>query len=250
MGIVNPSRAARMLNRIVFDVTYNCTLDCPNCNRLCGVFPRKNDISLSKIKGFVDSSIEMKKYWVHIFIAGGEPSLHPEIDSIFKELKRYVLFFKKEFKANSIVKYFTNNHSKKAQDRLKNLPDFINMVSNSDKKNAGTRFKPMLVAPIDLNFYDDNHLMPCQELYNCGMTLNYKGYYPCAEAAAIDDTFLKKDMAIEKLADVNFNNMVEILHHTCRYCGHYFEPLGFKRSEKLMISQTWKQHLKNMQIRI
>jgi hypothetical protein len=240
-GIVNPMKASRMLNRIVLDITYECSLKCLNCNRLCGIFNRKNETGLEKIKEFVDTSIRLKKKWAHIYIAGGEPSLHSRIYDIFGELDRYIKFYKKEFNNNLIVKYFTNNHSKKSNEILKKLPDFI--INNSDKKDSNSSFKPICVAPIDLGFYDDNNLLPCSELYNCGMTLNYKGYYPCAEAAAIDDVFLKKDLAIPKFEDINFERMAAILHQTCRYCGYYFEPVGYRRSSGLMISKTWKNFL-------
>jgi hypothetical protein len=245
-GIVNPTMAARMLNRIVLDVTYECTLKCLNCNRLCGIVPRKSEIRLAKIKEFVNSSIETKKKWVHIYIAGGEPALHPDIYDIFDELSRYIEFHKKEFGTNLIVKYFTNNHSKKSKQVLKNLPGFI--INNSDKIDSNANFKPMCVAPIDLGLYDDNNLRPCSELYNCGITMNYKGFYPCAEAAAIDDTLLNKELAIKKIEDITFERMAEILHQTCRYCGFYFEPVGLKRSSKLMISSTWKGFLEKTEL--
>ncbi|MBN2535037.1 MAG: hypothetical protein JXB88_19305 [Spirochaetales bacterium] len=240
-GIVNPSRTIRMLNRIVLDITYECTLKCLNCNRLCGVFPRKNEIDMASIINFVDHSIEMEKKWFHIYIAGGEPSLHSRILRIFKEVQRYIEYHKKRFKTNLIIKYFTNNHSPRSRQVLKELPDFI--INNSNKKDANTPFKPICVAPLDLGYYDDENLKPCQELYQCGMTLNYKGYYPCAPAAAIDDVFIKKDMAIKTLKEVTFERMAEILHRTCRYCGHYFEPVGYKRNPKLMLSGTWKNYL-------
>jgi uncharacterized radical SAM superfamily Fe-S cluster-containing enzyme len=141
-GIAHPSKAIRMMNRIVLDITYECTLGCMNCNRFCGIFPRKNAIGISRIRNFIDSSINMQKKWFHIYIAGGEPSVHPRID----------------------------------------------------------------------------------------------------------DIFLKKKMGIDRLEDVTFEKMAAILHQTCRYCGHYFEQLGYKRSSDLMVSLTWKQYLKEMKV--
>lgn len=245
-GIAHPSKAIRMMNRIVLDITYECTLGCMNCNRFCGIFPRKNEMGISKIRNFIDSSISMKKKWFHIYIAGGEPSLHPRIDDIFYQINRYVGFYKKEFQTSLVVKYFTNNYSENARLVLERLPDYI--VVNSDKKDSNSNFKPVCVAPIDLAYYDDDNLQPCQELYQCGMALNYKGYYPCAEAAAIDDIFLKREMGIDRLEDVTFEKMAAILHQTCRYCGHYFEQVGYRRSSNLMVSSTWKQYLKENKV--
>jgi len=242
-GLVYPSRAKRMLNRITLDITYECDLKCPNCNRLCGILPRKNEISLSSIEEFINKSIELKKKWVHIYITGGEPSFHSRVKDIFKQVIRYVEFHKKEFDNNLTVKYCTNNHSKKSRQVLKSLPDFI--VYNSYKKNSEQIFKPMCVAPVDLGFYDDNNLHPCIECCNYGMTLNYRGYYPCGESAAIDDVLIKKNLGIKKLEDVTLERMAEILHETCRYCGYYFDQFGTMRNSKLMVSSTWKQFLTN-----
>lgn len=240
-GLVNPRRAARMLNRIVLDVTYACTLACPNCNRFCGLFPRQNAITLAKVREFVDASISAAKRWVHIYIAGGEPSLHSELGGILAEVRRYDDFHKARFGGPLIVKYFTNGHSARSKEVLASLPDFI--INNSDKKDSFDAFKPICVAPIDLGSYDDDRLRPCSESYDCGMALNFRGYYPCAEAAAIDDVLLKRDLAVTDLADATLERMALILHETCRYCGFYFEPVGCRRSSKLMVSPSWKKVL-------
>jgi hypothetical protein len=245
-GIVNPSKAIRMMNRIVLDITYECDLGCMNCNRFCGIFPRKKELNIDKICHFINSSIKLNKKWSHIYIAGGEPSLHSSIDDIFKQINRYIEFHKNKFETSLIVKYFTNNHSDQARLKLQHIPDYI--VINSNKKDSNSNFKPICVAPIDLGYYDDNNLQPCQELYQCGMTLNHEGFYPCAEAAAIDDVFLKKNLAVKCLEDVTFERMAAILHETCRYCGHYFEGLGYRRSSQLMVSSTWKKYLKEMKV--
>ncbi len=241
-GIVNPSRAFRMLSRIVLDITYKCSLECPNCNRLCGVAPRAGELSLEAVETFVDDSIEMRKKWAHIYIAGGEPALHKDIDAIFKEVLRYDEFHKKEFGSRTLIKYFTNNHSPRARQVLANLPEQF-VVVNSDKRDANTPFKPVCVAPIDLGYYDDDNLQPCQESYQCGIALSYRGYYPCAVSAALDDVVMGGKLAVQSLREVDFENMASILHETCRYCGHYFEALGFRREAELMISPTWERLL-------
>ena len=245
-GIVNPSKAFRMLSRIVLDITYKCSLACPNCNRLCGTFPRSHEASVQTVREFVDISIELKKKWEHIYIAGGEPALHSDVKGIFAELQRYIDYHRQEYGTKALVKYFTNNHSPQSRRVLATLPDYI--VVNSNKGDSNTRFKPICVAPIDLGYYDDDNLRPCQELYQCGMALNHRGYYPCAISAAIDDVLLGGNLYVKNLRDVTFERMVDILHHTCRYCGHYFEPLGYRRESRLMLSPTWARFLKDGRI--
>jgi Leucine-rich repeat (LRR) protein len=243
-GIANPSRAFRMLSRIVLDITYKCSLECPNCNRLCGVSPRAEELEVAAIRQFVDDSIEMNKKWAHIYLAGGEPSLHSDVEGVFAEVLRYMDFHKRQFGSKLLVKYFTNGYTPKAKRVLANLPeDFI--VVDSNKTDSNTPFKPICVAPIDLGFYDDDNLLPCQESYQCGIALTHRGYYPCAVAAAIDDVLLNGDLGVPRLRDVTFERMAAILHETCRYCGHYFEPLGFRRESQLMLSATWQRFLRD-----
>ena len=243
-GIVNPSKAFRMLSRVVLDITYQCSLACPNCNRLCGIFPRNNSVDLAMIEEFVDISISTKKQWAHIYIAGGEPALHPHVEKIFQILQKYLDFHKKEYGFKVLVKYFTNNHTSRSRQILAALPeDYV--VVNSQKKDSNRKFKPICVAPIDLGYYDDDNLRPCQELYQCGITRNYRGYYPCAPAAAIDDVLFDGALAVDNLSSVTFETMAAILHQTCRYCGHYFEPLGYRRDSRLMVSSTWDKIIKN-----
>ena len=241
-GIVNPSKAFRMLSRIVLDITYQCSLACPNCNRLCGIVPRRHETSRQALAEFVDSSMAAKKKWEHIYIAGGEPALHSDIQGVFAELQRYIDFHRQEYGSRPLVKYFTNNHSAQARRVLAALPDDY-IVVNSNKQDSSRSFKPVCVAPLDLGYYDDDNLRPCQELYQCGMALNHRGYYPCAIAAAIDDVLLDRKLGLQSLGEVTFERMADILHQTCRYCGHYFEPLGYHRESRLMVSQTWERFL-------
>jgi len=246
-GIVNPSKAFRMLSRIVLDITYKCSLACANCNRLCGIVPRNHETSIQTIREFVDSSIELKKKWEHIYLSGGEPALHGDIEGVFAELQRYIDYHKQAYGTKLLLKYFTNNHSPRARRVLADLPeDYI--VINSNKSDSNRSFKPICVAPIDLGYYDDHNLRPCQELYQCGMALNYRGYYPCALAAAIDDVLLGGELAVKSLDEVTFERMADILHQTCRYCGHYFEPLGYRRESQLMLSTTWERFLNDQRL--
>jgi len=237
-GIVNPSKAYRALSRIVLDITYRCSLACPNCNRLCGAAPRNHEIGIDRVRQFVDDSIARNKTWEHIYIAGGEPSLHSDIESVLRILQRYIDYYERNGR-KLLVKYFTNNHSPEARRVLTGLSGFI--VVNSEKRDSDRLFKPVCVAPIDLGFYDDQNLRPCQELYQCGMAMNYRGYYPCAVAAAIDDVLLGGQLATERWQDVTFERMAEVLHRICRFCGHYFEPLGYRRESRLMVSATWER---------
>lgn len=242
--IINPGYAKMMMDRIVIDVTYNCSMSCANCNRLCGAFPRTKDISLDTVRLFVKDSIETERRWRSIYICGGEPALHPHLPEIYKELGKYVKFFERFYKDDFLnVAHFTNNILPQSRKMLKELPNFVNRIWNSQKDNLDLPFIPMMVAPIDLGWYDDKNLKPCLESYGCGMTLNYRGYFPCAESAVISEILLRKNYAIKSLKQATFKRLAAILHKTCRYCGYYFEPSGFKRYNEMVCSKTWKKRI-------
>ena len=66
-GIVNPQRARQMLDGLVIDISYECSLACRNCNRLCGIFPRRGRISLERVESMVRESISLEKKWINSY---------------------------------------------------------------------------------------------------------------------------------------------------------------------------------------
>ncbi len=245
-GILYPSRIKAAMNKITIDVTYNCNFTCPNCNRLCGIFPRKKDIPVEMIRQLIDDSLEIRKKWTYIYISGGEPSLHPGLQEIFAELKRYVDFSRRELQNDKLpIMFITNGYSETTKKVLEDMPNFIPYVFNS-RKEPGVHplFIPLTIAPVDFDgFFDASELRPCIESWYNGMLLNYRGYYPCAESAVIDEMFLKKDLAIRSLKDINFESIARIYQETCKYCGFYFEPYGYQLSRDLKCSRTWNAFL-------
>ncbi len=242
-GVIFPSRAKRMFDRVVIDITYDCNLSCRNCNRLCGIFPRKNEMSLQSIRNFVDDSIRLGKKWMTIYISGGEPTLHPDMLEIYDILGGYIKYRREIGERDPEVVHATNGVSSRTRSLLSRLPDFVTEILNSEKNGPPMPFKPVTVAPIDLGLYDDDNLSSCTESWFCGICMNHRGFYPCAEAAAIDDVFLKQGIGVKKLENLSFKAMAEILHQTCRYCGYYLEPLGPVSREELMVSSSWEDKI-------
>lgn len=245
-GIINPARAKLMLNNLVIDVTYQCDLKCKNCNRLCGILPRKNEVNLNQIEQIVSDSIKLNKKWNRIIVAGGEPSLFSKINELYYILQEYSIYHNKVFDSQKLqIIHATNGLSKSTKMKIKSLPSVVTHVYNSEKNNSEPYFQAMTVAPIDLGVYKEGELKVCSESWNCGICFNYRGFYPCAESASINDALISEDLSIKSLAQVNFESMSKILHKTCRYCGYYFESYGYKKSNELLISKTWNKLLNN-----
>ena len=76
----------------------------------------------------------------------------------------------------------------------------------------------------------------CSVSGHCGISLNYRGFYPCAVAGAIDRIF-GLDQAIESLDDVSEAAMIEKFQTFCRLCG-YYRPI--RESSQTLLSPAWR----------
>ena len=79
----------------------------------------------------------------------------------------------------------------------------------------------------------------CSVSGHCGISLNYRGFYPCAVAGAIDRIFTI-DGAIENLADVSEAAMIEKYQAFCRLCG-YYRPI--RENSQTLLSPSWRAAL-------
>ena len=74
---------------------------------------------------------------------------------------------------------------------------------------------------------------------HCGISLNYKGFFPCAVAGAIDRVF-GLGQAVKNLADVSEATMIEKYQSFCRLCG-YYRPI--RESSQTLLSSAWRAAL-------
>ena len=85
------------------DITRRCNLQCPGCNRLCGVIQDNNsDITLEETKNIINEINQLTGiYHKRFVIIGGEPTLNPECYDICKYVKENLKNVKKiEFSTN------------------------------------------------------------------------------------------------------------------------------------------------------
>lgn len=134
------------LDRIIIDITYDCNLKCIRCNRSCRYAPSDEYITLDQIKKFLDESIKKGKKWKEIWIEGGEPTLHPQIDEIIDLLLKY----KHDKNKNLRIQLNSNGYSDFTKFKLNELGLKIKIYSSEKIDPDVKDFCSFNLAPIDL----------------------------------------------------------------------------------------------------
>ena len=220
---------------LTLDITYKCNLACVNCSRACGVAKTDEVMTIDQIKNMVDESINLKWQWKMIKLAGGEPTLHPDLLKIIDILMNY------RNKYSCIIQLCTNGIRKDIIDSVPKF-EFIDISNSSKKNNNVTHHNLVYKAPIDFGLSIDYSKIPCNYVPICGICLNRYGYYLSGGCAAIDRVF-GFNIGVKTLNEV-LNSEFKVLENQqkilCPYCGHIWK----KVSSSQIISETWKDILK------
>lgn len=230
------------------DITYRCGLACHNCNRMTGIAPGKpeENMTIGQIDRLIADSVRLQYPWQAWFLVGGEPTTHPDLDAIIDRIGEYRAKENPEMSLTLATHGF-GEYTKKRLTELRTAFPFLDVL-NSNK--TGTKH-PDFVAPciamtdIDPEWSANHRYEGCSVSGHCGLSLNYKGFYPCAVAGAIDRIF-GLNQAIKKLDDVSDAAMVEKYQVFCRYCG-YYRPI--RENSRTLISPTWHRGLESYQSR-
>lgn len=238
------------INKVEIDITYNCNLKCPGCNRSCAQSPTKESVAFSDIKQFVEESIVIDKKWELINILGGEPTLHPEFTKIIHLIHEE---FITKHSSKTILQIVSNGYEEKSRilcDEMKAKYQNVRIDYDSYKTNKVVEyFSPFNDAPIDDdNYFDADYNKGCWVTNYCGIGLNKNGYYACAVAGGIDRICQKK-IAIPTLREITIELLVKQLEEFCKYCGNFkayednygnFIPRVEKEPFKNKMSKTWE----------
>lgn len=231
----NPS-----LDQIEIDITYDCNLNCKNCNRSCRQAPEKLEINLDKIEEFVSDSIKYNIKWKRIRILGGEPTLHSQFEKILYSLINYKLY-----NPETRLELVTNGFGKQVQRNLLKVPPFYH-IENSHKLSPNQlNFLAFNLAPRDdKRFKNVDYRNGCSNLTECGIGLTPLGYYPCALAGGIDRITNYK-LGIRRLP-IRREQLVELLPKFCSLCGRFQSRIFIPYNLRLQIkeelrSTSWEQ---------
>lgn len=203
------------LDFIEIDVTFKCNLKCYNCDRSCRQAPDEIYISAEKINKFLGETLDKNHYWKRLRILGGEPYLHPEIDTILDILSEY----KYEHK-DIIIEIVTNGYGSYVNHAIKKTPS--NIVINNTRKVSqyNRKFEPFNIAPTDIgNYSAADYKKACWITKECGIGLNPYGYYQCGVAGSIDRVF-GFDIGLKQLPN-NELQLMPLKEILCAFCGHF-----------------------------
>lgn len=207
--------------RIEIDLTYNCNLKCLGCNRSCGQIPSTEQLELQDIKNFIDDSIKLGKKWNHINVLGGEPTLHPDFESIMMLLQQYV----DEYSPNTTIQVVSNGIAKKSRELCEKVKAECKNVSidyDSYKTNNKVEyFSSFNDAPVDdENFKNADYTKACWVTSYCGIGLTSRGYYACAVCGGIDRV-LGNHNGAKIFSELTEEKLREHYNKFCKFCGNF-----------------------------
>jgi len=220
-----------LLNKVQLELTTDCNMRCKNCDRSCGNARSQEHMSVQQIHQFVDESLSENRKWVRIDLIGGEPTLHPEIDSIFEIIKEY-----KDVVSECRIRFSTNGVGKLTNEVINRIPKWVKIRNSSKDKKESLVFTSYNKAPCDFG-----HLITpfCDIPWRCGIGLSRYGYFPCGAGASLARVF-GFDIGIKKLNLVDYRSLFEQIKVLCKYCGH--SPTDCQeRTNEAVISKSWSE---------
>lgn len=212
------------LDRVIIDLAHCCDLECPGCNRSCGLgqAPAAEFIGLDQIERFVDESAAAGRRWRRIMLEGGEPTLHPRLSEILEVLRRY----RERYSPASVIELCTNGCGPRARRLTAQPPPGVRVKNSAKSPGRKNRHIAFNVAPIDLaGFAEADFSQGCYIHSIFGLGLTRHGYYPHPICGGIDRV-LGFDIGLKNLDAVSREGLHGQMSRLCPYCGHFREFRG------------------------
>lgn len=161
--------------KIELNVTLQCNMACPNCNRLCHIYrDRTEHMKLDQIQKFVDQ-IRNSDGVSKLKILGGEPLLHPQFADVYNiilpAVKDGIIQHVKIESNNTIPRPKVEEHKH---------------ISWHGRSISRKKHQPALWSPLDLGVITKPY---CKQINACGFSLDKYGYLPCSPAIMISRLF-------------------------------------------------------------
>jgi hypothetical protein len=225
------------LESIDLDITTRCNLGCFNCSRSVGVAPADESLSLAQLERFLRETAELSWPWRSITLAGGEPTLHPELGKIVERLAAY-----KRDHADCEIRLVSNGHGMRVQEVLSSIPRWVTVKSSAKSSNRHV-FHSYNLAPIDVPRYRNaDFRRGCFVAEYCGVALTRNGYYGCAPGGAVDRVF-GFDLGLKSLALLREAAVREQFATLCRCCGHFKYNYREPQVVEQATSASWQDAL-------
>lgn len=226
----------RRNNLIVdLDITSKCNLTCENCSRFSNLSSTWVEMGMEQVNRFIHDNYQYGKK-LTVKVIGGEPTIHPHIDSILSLLHS---FFHVVLVTNGV---------KSAHGYV---PPVDICVENSAKwVGINPEFWATCDAPKDDPRFDgEDYGMGCDNSVACRNGYTVDGYYPCTIMGSIDRMLHEPGGPLEgtdmlsqpSLAGaITRENKAYTFNTLCQYCGFY-KRMGFKEAYGTDFERTTKQ---------
>ncbi|WP_459925428.1 hypothetical protein [Desulfatiferula olefinivorans] len=198
-------------------------------------------MDLDTIERFLSESTKQQRWWESIRILGGEPTLHPGLEQMVGMIEAWCQAYSPECSRYVV----SNGYGTNARKVLARLPgNWIYTGSFKDERYVA-HFEPFNKAPIDYDAWkNEDFTKGCWICSDCGSGLTPLGYFPCAVSGGIERVF-RQGLGFRSLPPEHCN-MDDILERSCRYCGHFFNDIYAKRTERFVgdpdfMTKSWKQ---------
>ncbi|MET0052262.1 MAG: radical SAM protein [Candidatus Thiodiazotropha sp.] len=224
---------SRSRTNLEIDLTWSCNLRCHNCNRSCSQAPTAERINLEQIHRFVDETVNTGQVWERIRLLGGEPTLHPDINSILAEILRW----RDRHSPDTRIELTSNGFGPHVTRVIDNIPLEV-AVNNTRKSSRVQPFRSFNVAPVDCAEYAFADYSNGCRVIRTGIGLTPYGWYACPIAGGID-RIMGYNLGMKCLPD-HKDDMLEQLEVFCRLCGH-FKRLHLFPVRSVQQSLTWKR---------
>jgi len=216
------------LNAIELNLTYECSLKCYNCDRMCGKAESDDRMTVDQVRRFIEESKALGREWERVRVTGGEPTTHPDIMEIVGMLLDYR---NASLPETSYVQVVSNGYGDAARIvsdirskyTQKVVPDTAAsaLVRCSNKRNKVVLHSPVNMAPVDDDTLKGKDFRNgCWVTEQSGMALTRHGYYCCGVGAAIDRV-MGFDIGIKSLKDVSMGRFVAQRAKLCALCGRF-----------------------------
>lgn len=198
------------------------------------------NVTIEHVETLINDSVRLQYPWRKWALVGGEPTTHPNLCAILDRIADY----RQDYKPRLIVLLATHGYGDAVQEVLRQLfVQFPFLVIRDTHKCGPSQpdFVATCVAPedIDSTWVDSHRFTGCLVSSYCGIGMNYRGFYPCAVAGAIDRIF-GFHREIPSLEEVTRETMMDRYQTFCRLCGHY-RPI-YENSQTLL-SPSWRAAL-------
>lgn len=206
-------------DKIILDITYVCNLNCIKCNRSCRHAPSDDMMTLSQVEAFLRESVDRRRKWRQIWIEGGEPTLHPDLDGILD----LIMDYRKKHNPSLKIQVNSNGFGAETVRKLQQIGRRVKIYSSEKTSPDVDYFCAFNLAPCDFDVFSKTDFsMGCYYPSFYGLSLNMYGYYHCSNAGGIDRV-LGLDIGMKSLPDEKDRWWQKQMSQLCKYCGYFVE---------------------------